>query len=610
MKKRFVWLGFGLFVSLIFILGSCSPSSPSSMPGTTTAAAPASSSAPATTSVSTQQPSSEKPQYGGTLNLASALPITSWDPTRNITGTVPGLYLNVLWEGDWSKGPAGGYGTDQTDWGFGDNDIFSMKMGIIVQSWKWSVDSTGQTGTIVYEIRPGVHWGLNPDSEASRLVGGREVTADDVVFTLQRATTWPLSFIYSSNPDLRNADVEKTGPSEVTVKVPVNALYDALTRFGGAVFLVPPEVVQKYGDLTQWQNQVGTGAFIIKDNVADSSVTAVKNTNFWMTNPVGPGKGDQLPYINQVNVFIIPDNSTLDAALRTGKVDETVPVQYDDANQLRKTPGLVEKISNTWQGRGTPYFMRTDEPPFNDIRVREAMNMAIDRNAIIQSQYNGQGDVFPFPFAYVKEYDPLYYKQADWTPEIKAIYTYNPDGAKKLLADAGYPNGFKTTMTVTSTNSHEQDMAQIFQEYWSKIGVDVTLHLVDPTVKMNMELNHTHDPLIDETTGPVAVFMVGNSFSGIRYNLSVLNDPTINQDLSDVRTAAYTDLNVAMQKYEKMTEYALGQAWNVPDVEGPVSIFWWPWLKNYSGEITVGYDKMTWPEYIWIDQNLKKSMGY
>ena len=554
--------------------------------------------------------SSQKPQYGGTLNVATGLSITTWDPTRNITGSVQGLYLNVIWEGDWAKGPAGGYGTHQTDWSFANNDIFAYKLGIIAQSWKWTVDAASKTGTIVYEIRPGVHWGLNPAQEASRLVNGRTVTADDVVFSLQRATTWSLSFVFSSNPELRNTPITKTGPMEVTATVPVDAVYNALIRFGGGIFIVPPEVVNKYGDMSQWQNQVGTGAYNIVDNVQDSSVTATRNNAFWMTNPVGPGKGDKLPYIDTVRVLIIPDTSTRNAGLRTGKIDEMVPILYDDANSLRSTSSLVESKFSNWQGRGEPYFMRTDQPPFNNLKVRQAMNMAIDRNAINKSQYGGAGDAFPFPFAYVKEYDPMYYKQADWTPTMQSIYTYNPDAAKKLLADAGYPNGFNVKLEVANNDLVQQDKDNIFQSYWSKIGVNVTLDLVDPTVKMNTEYNHTHDPMIDETTGPVAVFVVGNSFIGIRYNLSVLNDPTINQDMADIRTAAITDLNVAMQKYRDMTKYALEQAYWVPDVQSPVSNMWWPWLKNYSGEITVGYDKMTWPQYIWIDQTLKRSMGF
>ncbi len=606
MQKRLALL-FCSLVSIILLLTSCGTTAPA----TTTGTVPTQTSAvPTTTTPVTTVPSSgEKPKYGGTLNIVVAPAITIWDPTRQITG-IFNLYLNSLWEGDWTKGSAGGYGTKETDWGFGNNDIFSLKAGMIAESWKWSIDAEKKEGTIVYQIRPGVHWSLDPNNEASRLVNGREVTADDVVFSLQRGVTWTLGFVFSSNAELRTASITKTGAREVTIKVPYSALYNAITRFGDAIFIVPPEVVKKYTDLSDWKNQVGTGPFIIKDYVTDSMCTAVKNPSFWMKNPIGPGKGDQLPYIDKVKVLAIPDLSTRNAALRTGKLDYAVPLTYDDANELRKTKSLIEIKSTHWQGRGSPYYMRTDTPPFDNVNVRRAMNMAIDRQSILQGQYGGTGELFPFPFAYVKEYDPMYYKQADWTPEIKAIYTYNAEGAKKLLADAGYPNGFKTQMLVNANSQTEQDMATIFKGMWDKIGVNVELVLRDPTTKGNMATNWTHPAMIPDTTGPVAVFPVGNTFTGIRYNLSIIKDDKINQYFADIRMLAITDLNAAMGKYREMTQYALTQAWHVPDVGGPQSLMYWPWIKNYSGEITVGYDDATWPQYIWIDQDMKSKMGY
>jgi peptide/nickel transport system substrate-binding protein len=612
MPRRVVLL-FLSIASAVFLLISCSTSSTTTTPAKTTSATTPpgqTTAAPATTTAPPVTQASEKPKYGGTLNMTVAPAITVWDPTRQITG-IFNLEMNSLWEGDWTKGPAGGYGTKESDWGFGNNDIFSLKAGMIAESWKWSVDADKKVGTIVYQIRQGVRWGLNKDSEASRLVNGREVTADDVVFSLKRGVTWNLGFVFSSNAELRTADIQKTGPREVTINVPYSALYNAITRFGDAIFIIPPEVVNKYGDMSDWKNQVGTGAFMITDYVTDSMCTAARNPNFFLKNPIGPGKGDQLPYVDKVKVLAIPDTSTRNAALRTGKLDLTVPLTYDDANDLRKTqPKLTEIKSGHWQGRGSPYFLRTDTKPLDDVRVRRAMNMAIDRQSVLQGQYGGNGELFPFPFAYVKEYDPLYYKMADWTPEIKNIYTYNPEGAKKLLAEAGYPNGFKTQALVDANSQVQQDMTTIYVRMWKAIGIDVEMVLRDPTTKGNMSTNWTHLAITPDTTGPVAVFPVGNTFTGIRYNLSIIKDDKINQYMADVRTAAITDLNAAMGKYREMTKYALEQAWLVPDVGGPQSLMYWPWIKNYSGEITIGYDDATWPQYIWIDQDLKTKMGY
>lgn len=238
------------------------------------------------------------------------------------------------------------------------------------------------------------------------------------------------------------------------------------------------------------------------------------------------------------------------------------------------------------------------------------MNMAIDRQSVLKGQYGGSGEIFPFPFAYVKEYDALYYKQADWTDEVKSIYTYNPDGAKKLLADAGYPNGFKTQVLVDANSQTQQDMTTIYVGMWKAIGVEVEMVLRDPTTKGNMSTNWTHLAITPDTTGPVAVFPVGNTFTGIRYNLSIIKDDKISQYFSEIRTLAITDLQAAMKKYREMSQYAFTQAWLVPDVSGPQSLMYWPWIKNYSGEITIGYDDATWPTYIWIDQDLKSKMGY
>ncbi len=606
MKRKVLWIILSSLVIGAVALASCGGGG-----ATTTTTTPPVTTGGVTTAPKTTAVSSDKPKYGGTLTLATGMDVGTWDPARNITGEIWGAYVDSMWEGDWTKGPAGGYGQKLTDWGFGNNDIFAYKLGIIAEDWKWTVSEDGKTGKIVYHVRPGIKWQMVPNSAAAKLANGREVTADDVVWSFQRATTYSLAFTFNSNPGLRNAPIEKTGPNEVTVTLPFNELYNGIIRFGDAVFIEPADVATKF-DMADWRNQVGTGPFMVTDYVSGSMCTLDRNPNFFMKNPIGPGKGDQLPYLDKLKVMVVPDASTRLAALQTGKVDRIVPLFYDDANQVRKTqPKLVEVKSTHWQGRGLPFFLRSDKPPFDNIKVRMAMNMAIDRNEINKSTYGGEGDPFPFPFAYVKDYDPLYYKQADWTDGMKSIYTYNPDGARALLKEAGYPSGFKTTMTVTGTNATEMDAAQIFQAYWAQIGVQVELHPVEGTIKMNMEYAWTHDPIIPETTGPISIFMVGNSFYGIRYNLSIIKDPQIEKYLSDTRQLAITDLTASMKKYREMTMYALEKGvWHVPDVASPCSLFYWPWLKNYSGEITIGYDDMSFMWYIWIDQDLKKNMGY
>ena len=155
------------------------------------------------------QPADNIPKYGDTINLATFGDQQEWDPVRNITGTAITNMWQHLWEGDWSKGPAGGYGTNETDWAWANNDLFSLKESRIAESWDWTIDAEKGEGIIVYQIRRGIHY-HQPNTAAGQLVGGRELTADDVVYTINRACNiGSVGFIWRSNPELRGIQAEK-----------------------------------------------------------------------------------------------------------------------------------------------------------------------------------------------------------------------------------------------------------------------------------------------------------------------------------------------------------------------------------------------------------------
>ncbi|MFC2015145.1 ABC transporter substrate-binding protein [Chloroflexota bacterium] len=564
--------------------------------------------------------SSNEPQYGGRFNLVASAAGTNFDPVRAITGTLYNLVYQHLWEGDWTKGPAGGYGTNETDWGTANNDLFELKAGMVAESWDWTIDEENDQGILVWQIRQGVNWALDSNSEASRLVGGRELTADDVVYTLQRATTYEDAFVYRMNSELRNMDVTKTGPWEVTVKVPLNALITAISRTGDALMIHPPEPVEEYGHMEDWQNSVGTGPYTLAEYVPDSMQLLVRNDNYWMKDPIGPGKGNQLPYIDDVRIIIIPDLSTRQAALRTGKVDWMSGFSIEDAAQMRSgTPELVEKEFTSHQGRSTPTYMRIDKEPFNDIRVRKAMTLATDFQDILQNVAMGKGQLIANPWADTIEYHNLYVglDDPDFPESVRELYTYNPDKARELLAEAGYPDGFKTTVLVSSTGTTyiglaEVDYFSILKDMWSKVGIDLTLDIRESGVVSTLKRKLEHEAITSAQPGPVAIFYVGNPFSpGNSHNLSMIDDPVINEAMLEVRLTCLTDQDEAMSIFrEKIYKRYLEQVYCIPGIVAYRYSFWWPWLKNYSGENTVGYDDSNWAQWIWIDQEMKKKMGY
>jgi peptide/nickel transport system substrate-binding protein len=552
------------------------------------------------------------PKYGGTLMLALPSDPTSWGPFPG-SGATP-ITMQELWAGDWTLGNAGGYGTKDTDWSQ-TVDRFDRKFGLVAEKSTWSVDSATKTATIVYTIRQGIKYGLNPNSPASVLVNGRQLTADDVVFDMQQRISDTGSYVYLSNPELRTANITKTGPWEVTVKLPAQHLLTGINRLSSTSGYYPPEVFQKYNKMAGWRDQVGSAAWMLTDYVPGSLIVYSRNPNYWEKDPIGPGKGNQLPYLDKRQLLIIPDLSTRLAALRTGKLDTISSMSQTDAvPMMKQVPALKVLEKTSVDGRGTPVFPLVDRAPFNDVRVRRAMIYAIDYKSILTNYWGGKGQILTYPFADTKDYHDLYLglDDADTPASVKDLFTYNPDKAKQLLKDAGFPNGIKTKLMLSTTDTNGIDYYSIIKDMWSKVGIDLSFDLSDPATYNNRQASRSYE-LTTGTTAPNATFYLGVAYQGTGQisNLGNLNDPTVNAALDEVRATAVTDLPAAMKVWrEKLAKYVLDQAFAIPNVIGYNYNLWWPWLGGYSGEGPTSYAQTIWPNYIWYDSALKKSMGY
>jgi peptide/nickel transport system substrate-binding protein len=607
MKRTIVCVLVSCLVSATLILTSCGSPAATSPSGTSQ---PTTTAPPTTQPAPTTKPAAETPKYGGTINLVQNADPTYWDPIRTVVSNVINLTHEQTFQGDWTKGPAGGFGTRETNWSYANSDLFDLKAGYVAKSVKWTIDAANNVGTVVYQIREGIRWALDPNNDAGRLVNGRQLTADDVIFSFKWSTTYAQGYVFRNNQELRTAEFTKTGPWEVTVKVPLLALMMAVTRYNDTVMIVPEEVVKKYGNMDDWKTSVGTGPFMLTDFVSNSVSTLTRNPAWYLKDPIGPGKGNQLPYVDRVKVFTIADASTRLAGLRTGKIDQMNMVNREDSMSLKKTtPQLKEDYSDSFQGRGNPPLaMRIDKAPFSDIKVRRAMNMAIDFNAILKSYFGGEGQVYTWPHSKIKEYQDLYLDPNDYSAAAKELYSYNPEKAKQLLKEAGFPNGFKTSIILIQD---EIDLVSIYKDYLSRIGIDMALDVRELAVKTNIQNNKQHTEMITGDTAPIAIFYNGQPISGVSHNnRSMVDDPFINENLVKVRSAMLTDQRQAMKLYRELTKYVVEQAYVIPAVTGSYRTLWWPWIKNYSGELNVGYDDPIWPAFAWSDAEMKRSMGY
>lgn len=603
MGKKALFVVLSVLTAALVVLASCGPGATTTAPTTTSVAT----TTPPKTTPPTSAATSTKPQYGGTLTLMTGVNISIFGAAiSNRPGGTPFMWEQIT-TSDRTRSLANG-GT--VDYGDGPTS-FQDVIGCLAEKW-----STPDQTTWVLDIRKGVRFSKIPGNPGSDLANGREMTADDVIASIEFIRDTPSSWASVAEPIMEKAmTVEKTGPWQVTVRTPKNpgTAYLWVMGGGGSQFVWPKEFLPKYGTNNDWRVQVGTGPFKLTDWVDNSVATLTRNENYWDKNPIGPGKGDQLPYADAAKILIIPDISTQVAALRTNKADMYYlgSVAREDFASLRSTNPKI----NTYRVLNLPLQIgfRRDKAdlPFQDIRVRKALMMATDMVGIRDGLFGGEAEILDSPARklYQSCYTPLDQLPAD----TQALYKYNVDGAKALLKEAGYPNGFKTTLTIDSTPT-ASDMAQTIKGMWIKAGVDVDIQIKENAVFSQIWSTRSYDQMMmTRNAGGNNALYVRTSFGYFRgtnsYNISYVNDPpgadpVIEKAFSEENKYINVDFAQVDKIHKDANVYILGQAFLVPTPADYVNRVWQPWIKDYFGE---GPSKL-WIQYIWIDRDLKEKM--
>jgi peptide/nickel transport system substrate-binding protein len=536
-----------------------------------------------------------KPQYGGQLNIGSAVlavAALSWDSAdfnwKHNMDT--GLVYEQLFAADLSKAIRNGGKRNFAPDGWLPSDSIR---GELAESWVWKDDPA----RVEIQLRKGVMFPEKPG-----VMKARELTAEDVVFSYQRldksAKKIPGYFDHV-------AKVEATGKHTVTFTFKTyNAEWDY--RFGWGYYsgIMPKEVADKgAGD---WKNLNGTGPFSLKDYVQSNQYVFEKNPNYWDSETIG-GQKYKLPFVDKIVYRTIRDEATWLTALRTGKLDILEAVRWSAVPELKKSAPQL-KWSRYLAGITNYLSMRTDQKPFTDVRVRRALNMAVNKQEIISSYFGGQGVMLAYPMHpdYTGYYEPLESMPAS----VKELFTYNPAKAKKLLAEAGYPKGF-TFKVQTSSINPDNDLLALIAAYLEQVGVKIEIQQLEYGAFLSAMNNRTlaagyfmgQSPT-NPTTSLRKQFVKGQTWNPSQYD-----DPQFEKKVMAVFEERDESKRQAMLK--EATREILDKA---PYIWLPVQYYysaWWPWVQNYGGELRAGANRPG-PIHarVWVDQAMKKKMGF
>jgi peptide/nickel transport system substrate-binding protein len=538
----------------------------------------------------------EKPQYGGTLNIGTVfvtLNALSWDPAdwpwkfTNDTG----LTYEQLFVADLSKSKRrGGKYAFVADAWLPTDGI----RGELAESWQWKDNPL----RVEVKLRKGVMFPEKPG-----VMAARELTAQDVVYSYERLEKSPKKIpTYYDHVQ----KVEATDKHTVVFTFnKYNAEWDY--RFGWGYYsgIVPKEVVD--AGAGNWKNVNGTGPFMLTEYIQGNATTWSRNDKYWDKEKIG-GAEYKLPFVDRIVYRTIKDTATQHASLRTGKLDILESISWSAAEELKKSAPQLQ-WSRWLSTLGQFLAMRVDTKPFDDIRVRRALNFAVDKQEIVKSYYNGNAELFAYPMHtdYTGYYEPL----SAMPDSIKELYTYNPDKAKKLLAEAGYPKGFSFKAQVCVCAADHMDLLPLVAAYLEKVGVKVEIQPMEYAAflsAMTTKTNAAGYMMNNGHTNPTT--SIRKSFvSKQTWNPSQYADPEFDKKMF----AAYEERDETKRQkiIRELTHEILDKA---PYIWLPIPYVysaWWPWVKNYGGELRAGAERNG-PIHarVWIDQEMKKKMGF
>ncbi|MBI4308606.1 MAG: hypothetical protein HY684_07365 [Chloroflexi bacterium] len=578
---------FGL--SGVLLLSACAPAAPASAPApqaappaartapqpaqpatpTPAVAAARPTAAPAAPTPASAKPASKEPQpvYGGTLRTLMTKEPPQWDPTTSThqdRAATQGVYDALLRI----------------------NNVDGTLVPNLAERWQWE-----DSKTLVLYLRKGVRFHNKPP------VNGRELTADDVVFSLNRARQKDRTYAAALQP-VDKVTARDKSTVVIMLQRPFAPLVDNLSDQG--VVITAPEHVKAFNAVERRletpDSMLGTGPFVFEEWTSGIGGSLKKNPNYWK-----PGR----PYLDHLRISVIGDNSTIQAALRTGKLDFTwflTPLPIPIVDSLLKTNPDIQVKGTAQIFLHMLYGNPAINKYFADARVRRAMNLAIDRQAMVKGIFGS--DRWAIPSGPISPI--LYPTYAISKEELLKMPGYRQPkdqdiaDAKKLLAEAGYPSGF--TMKAEAVDYFQGLNLYpmlIAQSQLKKIGVNLDIEMLELSVQREREYKGEFSFLARGQGTPTEVYttlFTRHHTKGPR-NYTKWSDPDLDKliDAMGVEVDPQKRIQIA-RDFQKRWFEVLPQIFLFQELAPNV---WQPWVHNIiPGNVYLyGY-----AEDVWMDK--------
>ncbi len=439
-----------------------------------------------------------EPVYGGTLRVA-------------VNGNVSAQSLDPFYIDSGSA--------DQIVQNYGDTLILNNDEGdafVPNIATDWSISDDGLEYT--FHIRNDVYF------QPGTYQDGRKMTAEDVAYSLIRSKGYWCNYL----PYLKDVQAPDETTVVCTLEYPNATFLYQLTH--SSTIMVCKEEVEGWGE-DYGMHVVGTGPFTVVEHVPEQHTKLIRNEKYW-----GPK-----PYLDNLEYINIRDDAQAVNALQTGEIDIVVSLSAEGCSQIASKDGIT--LCQRPYNRVAEFGFNMKDPVLSDERVRKALIMAVDYEQLASGTFTeGTGVVgrLPLPitsWGYDKSMEDL-------------IPAYDPEGAKALLAEAGYANGLELDLS-TGGSDEEIRSATILEAFFSQVGVKLNVKTVS-TAEITEQFQNGTFQVFRRTQGGSAdpATFIGYFFNtekmGTNYNAWGYSDPEtdalINQALAETDQEARKEL--------------------------------------------------------------------